>query len=167
MATTVLSSQQPGSKAIRCASPLRRARSRLGASHSRAFPLSRFPLPLGPVRTHTRTHTGVLRPPQRCTACWIAALPVTTQCNLLQRSTACCIPAQSLIANAIRRGCRLRAAGSCGGPQSAVHSFRAPATADGVPRLLGTHACGTIVARCTLAFLPLIEQVSSTCVRCG
>ena len=33
------------------------------------------------------------------------------------------------------------------------------ATADGVPRLPGTHTCGTIVARRTFGFLPLGAQV--------
>ena len=33
----------------------------------------------------TRAHTGVPRPLQRCSSCWIAALPVASQRNLLQR----------------------------------------------------------------------------------
>ena len=49
-----------------------------------------------------------------------------------------------------------------------MESFRAPATADGVPRLLGTHTRGTVVvARCTFGFLPLGEQVSYTCCVCA
>jgi hypothetical protein len=37
-----------------------------------------------------------------------------------------------------------------------------------VPRLLGTHTCGTVVlARCTFGFLPLGEQVSCTCCVCA
>jgi hypothetical protein len=83
----------------------------------------------------------------------IAALPVASQRDPLQRRTTCCIAAQSLIAAATQptpsAAAALSATDGCGGPQSAVESFRAPATADGVPRQLGTHTRGTIVAGCT------------------
>ena len=44
-----------------------------------------------------------------------------------------------------------------------MHVPCAPTTADGVPRLLGTHTCCTIVAGCNFGFLPLGGQVSCTC----
>ena len=53
-------------------------------------------------------------------------------------------------AHTIRCGCRLGAIDGCGRPRSAVASFPSAATADGVPRLLGTHTRGTVVARCTV-----------------
>ncbi len=114
------------------------------------FPLRSVSFLLGPS-AHPRTHTH-----RRAAA-------TATLRNLLDRSVACSITAQLVAtkhrllhpsavtdSRAVRCACRLRAAGSCDRPQSATESFLAPATADGVPRLLGTHTCGTIAARGTL-----------------